>query len=54
MLILYSYPELFGVTDHNGYGLKMFGFLVLAGVPFRHSTFPMHRMRPAVAPSTML
>jgi glutathione S-transferase len=36
MLTLYSYPELFGVADNNGYGLKVFAFLKLAGVPFRH------------------
>jgi glutathione S-transferase len=36
MLTLYSYPELFGVADNNGYGLKVFAFLQLAGVPFRH------------------
>ena len=36
MLTLYSYPELFGVADNNGYGLKVFAFLRLAGVPFRH------------------
>ena len=36
MLTLYSYPALFGVTDNNGYGLKVFAFLRLAGVPFRH------------------
>jgi glutathione S-transferase len=36
MLILYSYPELFGVADNNGYGLKVFAFLKLAGVPFTH------------------
>src|SRR5712691_10999504 len=36
MLTLYSYPELFGVVDNNGYGLKVFAFLRLAGVPFRH------------------
>ena len=35
MLTLYSYPELFGVADNNGYGLKVFAFLRLAGVPFR-------------------
>src|SRR6202035_937134 len=33
---LYSYPELFGVADNNGYGLKVFAFLRLAGVPFTH------------------
>jgi glutathione S-transferase len=36
MLALYSYPELFGVADNNGYGLKVFAFLKLAGVPFTH------------------
>jgi len=36
MITLYSYPELFGVADNNGYGLKVFGFLKLAGLPFVH------------------
>jgi Glutathione S-transferase N-terminal domain len=36
MLMLYSYPELFGVADNNGYGLKVFAFLKLTGVPFVH------------------
>ncbi len=36
MLTLYSYPELFGVADNNGYGLKVFAFLRLCGVPFKH------------------
>ena len=36
MLTLYSYPALFGVADNNGYGLKVFAFLKLAGVPFMH------------------
>jgi glutathione S-transferase len=36
MLRLYSYPRLFGVADNNGYGLKVFAFLKLAGVPFTH------------------
>jgi glutathione S-transferase len=36
MLTLYSYPELFGVADNNGYGLKVFAFLKLAGVAFTH------------------
>lgn len=36
MLILYSYPELFGVADNNGYGLKVFAWLRLAGVRFEH------------------
>jgi glutathione S-transferase len=36
MLTLYSYPELFGVADNNGYGLKVFAFLKLTSVPFVH------------------
>jgi glutathione S-transferase len=36
VLTLYSYPELFGVADNNGYGLKVFAFLRLNGMPFRH------------------
>jgi glutathione S-transferase len=36
VLTLYSYPTLFGVADNNGYGLKIFAFLKLAGVPFFH------------------
>ena len=36
MLTLYSYPTLFGVADNNGYGLKVFAFLRLAGVAFQH------------------
>jgi hypothetical protein len=36
MIVLYSYPELFGVADNNGYGLKVFAFLKLARLPFTH------------------
>ncbi len=36
MLTLYSYPELFGVADNNAYGLKVYAFLRLRRVPFRH------------------
>jgi glutathione S-transferase len=36
MLTLYSYPPLFGVADNNGYGLNVYAFLRLAGVPFAH------------------
>ena len=36
MITLYSYPTLFGVADNNGYGLKVFAFLRLAGLPFMH------------------
>ena len=37
MITLYSYPELFGVADNNGYGLKVFAFLKLARAPFAHA-----------------
>ncbi len=37
MLTLYAYPELFGVADNNPYGLKIFAFLKLSGLPFRHA-----------------
>jgi glutathione S-transferase len=36
MITLFSYPELFGVADNNGYGLKVFAFLRLNGMAFRH------------------
>jgi glutathione S-transferase len=36
MITLYSYPTLFGVADNNGYGLKIFAFMRLAGLPFVH------------------
>lgn len=36
MITLFSYPELFGVADNNGYGLKVFAYFKLAGVPFVH------------------
>jgi glutathione S-transferase len=36
MITLYSYPTLFGVADNNGYGLKVFAFMRLAGLPFAH------------------
>jgi glutathione S-transferase len=36
MITLYSYPPLFGVADNNGYGLKVFAFLRLTGLPFVH------------------
>ena len=32
MITLYSYPELFGVADNNGYGLKVFVFLHAGGL----------------------
>jgi hypothetical protein len=36
MLTLYSYPQLCGVADNNGYGLKVFAFIKLTEVPFIH------------------
>jgi glutathione S-transferase len=36
MITLYSYPELSGVADNNGYGLKVYAFLRLAGMAFTH------------------
>ena len=36
MLTLFSYPELFGVADNNPYGLKLFAFLRLCRLDFRH------------------
>jgi glutathione S-transferase len=35
-ITLYSYPMLFGVADNNGYGLKVFAFMRLAGLAFVH------------------
>jgi glutathione S-transferase len=36
VITLYSYPTLFGVADNNGYGLKVFAFMRIAGLPFVH------------------
>src|ERR1700750_193917 len=36
MLTLYSYPELYGVAEKHGYGVKCFAFLKLAELPFVH------------------
>ncbi|HVE23355.1 MAG TPA: glutathione S-transferase family protein [Acidocella sp.] len=36
MLTLFSYPELYGVADNNPYGLKVFAFLKLCRLAFRH------------------
>jgi hypothetical protein len=47
MIVLYSYPELFGVADNNGYGLKVFAFMRLAGLPFTHQHIFGHRRRRA-------
>jgi glutathione S-transferase len=50
MITLYSYPELFGVADNNGYGLKVFAFLRLNGMPFKHE----HGFDAAAAPRGQL
>jgi glutathione S-transferase len=50
MITLYSYPELFGVVDNNGYGLKVFAFLRLNGMPFKHE----HVFDAAAAPRGQL
>jgi glutathione S-transferase len=50
MITLYSYPELFGVADNNGYGLKVYAFLKLTGVPFTHE----HVFDASVAPRGQL
>ena len=36
MIELYSYPELFGLADNNPFGLKVWAFLKLTGIPFSH------------------
>ena len=36
MITLFSYPELFGVADNNPFGLKVFAFLKLCDLDFRH------------------
>ena len=50
MLALYSYPELFGVAENNPYGLKVFAFLRLTGMRFRHE----HIFDPSAAPRGQL
>jgi glutathione S-transferase len=50
MITLYSYPTLFGVADNNGYGLKVFAFLRLAGLAFTHE----HIFDAAAAPRGQL
>jgi glutathione S-transferase len=36
MLTLFSYPGLFGVADNNPFGLKVFAFMKLCRLDFRH------------------
>jgi glutathione S-transferase len=50
MITLYSYPTLFGVADNNGYGLKVFAFMRLVGLPFLHE----HVFDPSAAPRGQL
>ena len=50
MLTLYSYPDLFGVADNNPYGLKVYAFLNLCKLAFRHE----HILDAAKAPRGQL
>ena len=36
MITLFSYPGLYGLEDNNPYGLKIFAYLRLCGLPFEH------------------
>jgi glutathione S-transferase len=50
MLTLYSYPDLFGAADNNPYGLKVYAFLKLCKLAFRHE----HILDAAKAPRGQL
>ena len=50
MITLYSYPTLFGVADNNGYGLKVFAFMRMAGLKFEHE----HIFDASAAPHSQL
>jgi glutathione S-transferase len=50
MLTLVSYPGLFGLADNNPYGLKVYAFLKLCGLAFRHE----HVMDASAAPRGQL
>ena len=50
MPTLVSYPGLYGLADNNPYGLKVFAFLKLCGVAFRHE----HVLDPKGAPRGQL
>ena len=50
MLTLFSYPDLFGVADNNPYGLKVYAFLKLCKLAFRHE----HILDPKDAPRGQL
>jgi glutathione S-transferase len=46
MITLFSYPELYGLEDNNPYGLKIFAFLRLCGLPFDHKHILDARLAP--------
>jgi glutathione S-transferase len=50
MPTLVSYPGLYGLADNNPYGLKVYAFLKLCGVAFRHE----HVLDPKDAPRGQL
>ncbi len=50
MLTLFSYPGLYGTADNNPYGLKVFAFLRICGIPFQHE----HVMDASEAPRGQL
>jgi glutathione S-transferase len=50
VITLYSYPGLFGVADNNGYGLKVYAWLKLAGIAFTHQ----HLLDASAAPRGQL
>jgi glutathione S-transferase len=50
VLTLFSYPGLFGVADNNPYGLKVFAFLKLCHLTFRHE----HLFDASAAPRAQL
>ena len=50
LITLYSYPELFGAADNNGYGLKIFAFLKLVQLDFTHE----HILDASAAPRAQL
>lgn len=46
MLTLYCCPGLWGIADSNPFGLKVYAFFRLCGIPFRWQ----HRLEPGAAP----
>jgi hypothetical protein len=49
MPTLVSYPGLYGLADNNPYGLKVYAFLKLCGVAFRHEHVSTRRARRAAS-----